>query len=94
MASASLVLGIISIVFGVFGFGLRLGGAVLAVIGIILGTKNKEPEKASTAKAGKTCSVVGLLLCLIMFVVGLVCASIFHTVIGAELLEELISFFR
>lgn len=94
MAVASLVLGIVSIVCGVFGFGLRLGGAVLAVIGIILGAKNKEAEKAPTAKAGKTCSVIGLIICLLIFTVSAICASIFHTVVGAELLEELMNLLR
>ena len=45
MAVASLTLGIVSIVFGVFGFGMRLSGIALAVIGIILGAKEKNEER-------------------------------------------------
>ena len=94
MAAASLVLGIISIVCGVFGLGLRLAGAVLGVIGIILSAKEKSEERLATAKAGRTCSVVGLILCLVFFAVSMICAQIFHTVIGANLLEELVELLR
>lgn len=94
MATASLVLGIISIVCGVFGLGLRLAGAVLGVIGIVLSTKEKNEEKLSSAKAGRTCSIVGLILCLVFFTVSMICAQIFHTVIGSSLLEELMEFLR
>lgn len=94
MATASLVLGIISIVCGMFGFGLRLGGAVLGVIGIVLSAKEKDTGKLSMAKAGRACSVVGLILCLVLFITSLVCAQIFHTVIGANLLEELVVFLQ
>ena len=94
MATASLVLGILSVVCGVFGLGLRLGGAVLGVIGLILSKKEKTVEKSSTAKAGKICSVVGLVLCLTLFTVSMICAHIFHTVVGANLLKELLEVLR
>ena len=70
MGVASLVLGIISLVIGVFSSGL-LGwlGAILAVIGIILGALGKKnPEKSGIATAGLVCSIIGLVLCLILYV--------------------------
>ena len=89
MAAASLVLGILSIVCGVFGMGLRVGGAILAVIGMILGAKNKDEDKSSMAKAGRTCSLVGLILCVVLFSVSMICAKIFYTTVGSELLKEM-----
>ena len=63
MAVASLVLGIISLVIGIFSAG-SLGwlGAILAVVGIILcvfGRKN--PEKKGMATAGLVCSIIGVI---------------------------------
>lgn len=75
MAVASLVLGIISLAFGAFGSGLQWVGAILAIVGIILGAKNNNPEKAGMAKAGKVCSIIGLILCLVMFVACIACAG-------------------
>ncbi|WP_352397758.1 hypothetical protein [[Clostridium] aminophilum] len=74
MGIASLVLGIISLVIGVFSSGL-LGwlGAILAVVGIVLGALGrKDPEKKGMATAGMICSIVGLVLCLILY---LACAA-------------------
>lgn len=74
MGVASLVLGIISLVIGVFSSGL-LGwlGAILAIIGIVLGALGrKDPEKKGIATAGLVCSIVGLVLCLILY---LACAA-------------------
>ncbi len=72
MAIASLVLGIVSIVAAVFGFGLPIG-AICGVVGIILGVLGKKvPERASLAKAGLVCSIIGLILS-VLFVVA--CAS-------------------
>lgn len=77
MAVASLVLGIISIVAGIFG-GLLPGagttvGFITGIVGIILGVLGKkEPEKAGMAKAGMVCSIIGLVLS-VLFLVA--CAS-------------------
>ena len=70
MGIASLVLGIISLVIGVFSSGL-LGwlGAILAIVGIILGALGrKNPEKKGIATAGMVCSIIGLVLCLILYI--------------------------
>ena len=75
MGVASLVLGIISLVIGVFSSGL-LGwlGAILAVIGIVLGALGKKnPEKSGIATAGLVCSIIGLVLCLILYVACAAC---------------------
>jgi membrane-bound ClpP family serine protease len=63
MAVASLVLGIISLVIGIFSAG-SLGwlGAILAVVGIILGALGrKNPEKKGMATAGLVCSIIGVI---------------------------------
>ena len=63
MAVASLVLGIISLVIGIFSAG-SLGwlGAILAGVGIILGALGrKNPEKKGMATAGLVCSIIGVI---------------------------------
>lgn len=63
MAVASLVLGIIPLVIGIFSAG-SLGwlGAILAVVGIILGALGrKNPEKKGMATAGLVCSIIGVI---------------------------------
>lgn len=77
MGVASLVLGIISLVIGVFSSGL-LGwlGAILAVVGIVLGALGKKnPEKSGIATAGLVCSIIGLVLCLILYVACAACVG-------------------
>lgn len=77
MAVASLVLGIISIVIGVFSAG-SLGwfGAILAVIGVVLGALGKKDiEKKGLATAGLVCSIIGLVLCLILYIACVACIS-------------------
>ncbi|MGN0389751.1 MAG: hypothetical protein ACI4L2_02970 [Wujia sp.] len=75
MGVASLVLGIISIVIGVFSSGL-FGwlGAILAIIGVILGALGKKnPEKKGIATAGFVCSIIGLVLCLLLYIACAAC---------------------
>ena len=66
MGVASLVLGIISLVIGLFSAG-SLGwlGAVLAIVGIILGALGR---KNPDGKGGLVCSIIGLVLCVILYV--------------------------
>lgn len=62
MAVASLVLGIVSIVFGVIGLGLPLG-FICGVVGIVLGVLGKKDfARAGMAKAGFICSIIGTIL--------------------------------
>lgn len=69
MGAASLVLGIISLVIAFVAPGLQWIGAILALIGIILGVQGKKiPEKAGVATGGMVCSIIGFILCIITFV--------------------------
>lgn len=91
MAIASLVLGILSIVFSLFSAGgLGIAGAAVAVAGIILSGKNTEEDKASLAKAGKACSIVGLVLSVVLFVVFFICIRVFFNAVGSELLSDFV----
>lgn len=77
MGVASLVLGIISIIIGLFSAG-SLGwiGAILAIIGIILGAmERKDPDKKGIATGGLVCSIIGLVLCMILYIACAACVS-------------------
>lgn len=77
MGIASLVLGIISLIIGIFSSGL-LGwlGAILAIVGIILGALGrKDPEKKGIATAGLVCSIIGLVFCLILYIACAACVG-------------------
>ncbi len=68
MGVASLVLGIIALVFGLFIPGLQWVGAIVGLIGIILGAMGrKNPEKKGIATAGMVCSIIGFVLCVIFY---------------------------
>ena len=96
MAVASLVLGIISLVIGIFSLGLlgwlgailSLGllgwlGAILAVIGIILGALGrKDPAKKGMATAGLVCSIIGAVFCLIRYIACAACVGGAASLIG------------
>lgn len=75
MSVASLVLGIIAIVIGLFTAG-SLGwlGAIIAIIGIVLGALGKKnPEKSGLATAGLVLSIIGLILCLLLYIACAAC---------------------
>jgi len=77
MGIASLVLGIISLAIGLFSSGL-LGwvGAIVAVIGIILGAlAKKNPEQKGIATGGLVCSIIGLVLCLALYIACVACVG-------------------
>lgn len=77
MAVASLVLGIVAIVIGLFSAG-SLGwlGAIAGIIGIITGIQGKkDPEQQGLAKAGFVCSIIGTVLCLLMYVACIACVG-------------------
>ena len=75
MAVASLVLGIISIVLSFFP-GLSIWGAIVGIVGIVLGVLGKKvPEQAGMAKAGLVCSIIGTVLCLAFYVACVACIS-------------------
>lgn len=82
-ATASLVLGIISLIAAWFGYGAILA-VVLSIIGIILGVgarKELTPEQGrSMATVGMICSIIALVLSTIVFVSCVVCASALSSV--------------
>ena len=78
-AIASLVLGILSLVFMWFGYG-ALVAIVMAVVGIVLGisARKEMPQgTAGIATAGMVCSIVALALAVVIFVSCVLCASCF-----------------
>ncbi len=74
MGIASLVLGIISIICGLFTSSAKWIGAILGLIGIILGAQDrKNAEKRGIATAGMVCSIIGFILCVIGFIACIAC---------------------
>ena len=94
MSVASLVLGLLSLACGIFGFGFRWLGLILAIIALILSGRNKDPQQASMAKAGKVCAIIGLILCIIVMIVGFVVTSMAAAYVGTGILEELAELIR
>lgn len=77
MGVASLVLGIIAVIIGLFSGG-SLGwlGAILAIIGVILGALGrKNPENKGLATAGLVLSIIGLVLCLLLYIACIACVG-------------------
>ena len=76
MGIASLVLGIISLVIGVFSSAVNPEVWVAEIVGIILGALGrKNPEKKGIATAGMVCSIIGLVLCLILYIACAACVG-------------------
>lgn len=77
MGVASLVLGIIAILIDLFTAGIYgWVGAVLAIIGIILGALGrKNPEKKGLATAGLVLSIIGLVLGLLLYIACVACVA-------------------
>ncbi|MBE5779638.1 MAG: hypothetical protein E7331_09965 [Clostridiales bacterium] len=74
MGVASLVLGIIALVIAIFVPGVQWIGAIVGLIGIILGVQGrKNPEKKGIATAGLVCSIIGFVLSIIFFVACVAC---------------------
>ena len=69
MAIASLILGISSIVFGLFCNWLDFIFMITSIVGIILGSMAKKKDPTSgAASAGLVCSIIGLIISSIIFV--------------------------
>lgn len=81
MGVASLVLGIIALIIGIFLTGFQWVGAIVGLIGIILGALGrKNPEKKGIATAGMVCSIIGFILCIIFFVACGACVGVLGAV--------------
>ena len=69
-AVASLVLGIVSVVFCFFGTWAIIGLAT-GIVGIVLAVKGQKSPKKGLATAGLVLSIIGVALCGIMFIFAL-----------------------
>ena len=68
MGIASLILGILSIISSFAGVGFQWIGAIFGLIGIILGALGrKNPESKGVATGGLVCSIIGFILCIIVY---------------------------
>lgn len=67
-ATTSLVLGIVSIIMVFFGFYGSLIGMICGIIGIVLSNKAKKVQPSGCATGGFVCSIIGLVLCAVVFV--------------------------
>lgn len=74
-ATASLVLGIISLVCIFTGYGTILG-IIAGVIGLVLGIQAKKEAPSGMATAGIVISVIGLALCALTFLACVACIGI------------------
>lgn len=83
MGVASLVLGILALVIGLFTAGtLGWAGAIMAIIGIILGALGrKDQSKRGLATAGLVCSIIGLVFCLILYIACAACVGGFASLL-------------
>jgi hypothetical protein len=88
MAIASLVLGIISIMCCMSLPGVQSVGLILAIIGIVLSNKNKDESRASLAKAGKVCSIVGLVGCALLLFIYIVFLNVAVSMFSTGFFEE------
>ena len=82
-AIACLVLGIVSIVFCVFGYGALLG-IIAAIIGLVGSRKAKKGGyKGGIQTAGFVCSIIGLVLCALVFLYCLIILGLAASFLGA-----------
>ena len=72
MAVASMVLGIVSIVFSFIG-GLNLLGLVVGIVGLVLGILAKKKAPSGMATAGIVCSIIGIVLTALVLVACAAC---------------------
>lgn len=70
LAVASLVLGIVSIVFSFF---LQWLGLIIGIVGIILGVMAKKKNPTGMATAGLVLSIIGTVLCALIFIACIAC---------------------
>ena len=72
MAVASMVLGIVSIVFSFIG-GLNFVGLVVGIVGLVLVILDKKKAPSGMATAGIVCSIIGIVLTALVLVACAAC---------------------
>ncbi|MDO4384884.1 MAG: hypothetical protein Q4E18_02665 [Clostridia bacterium] len=76
MGVASLILGIISLICGIFLAGFQWVGIIVGIIGIILGALGrKDPQKKGIATGGLVCAIIGTVFSSITFIACAVCVG-------------------
>lgn len=71
LAIASLVLGIVAILFNFIGLGIV--GLVLGIVGIVLGVMAKKKNPTGMATAGLVLSIIGTVLCALILIACAAC---------------------
>ena len=74
LAIASLVLGIVAIVFSFIGLSIPFG-LIIGIVGIILGVMAKKKNPCGMATAGLALSIIGTVLCAIVFIACMACVG-------------------
>lgn len=74
LAIASLVLGIVAIVFSFIGLSIPFG-LIIGIVGIILGVMAKKKNPSGMATAGLVLSIIGTILCAIVFIACMACVG-------------------
>ena len=84
LAVASLVLGIVSIVFSFF---IQWLGLIIGIVGIVLGVMAKKKNPCGMATAGLVLSIIGTILCALIFIACIACIGALGTAgtIGSSL---------
>ena len=72
LAVASLVLGIVAIVFSFIGLSIPFG-LIIGIVGIVLGVMAKKKNPSGMATAGLVLSIIGTILCAIIFIACAAC---------------------
>jgi len=73
-AIASMILGIISLIF-IFTGTLAILGLIMGIVGLVLGISANKTYKTSYATAGIVLSIIGIVVCFIVFIAALACVS-------------------
>lgn len=74
LAIASLVLGLVAIVFSFIGLSIPFG-LIIGIVGIILGVMAKKKNPCGMATAGLVLSIIGTVLCAIVFIACMACVG-------------------
>ena len=83
LAVASLVLGIVAIVFNFIGLGIV--GLILGIVGIVLGVMAKKRNPTGMATAGLVLSIIGTVLCALVFIACAACVGAIGTAASTAL---------